>query len=166
MAARYDRTSMLAHSVIRQTILDVFSKTLSGAHDNEAELERRYALRFLTDATGEWADSRNMWCQMADIDADDLRDRLIDILDGKRDIEQPEDDKTFRLSGHDIARQVWSSFKRERALDARCERFNQGVQKTREQVQKEKELAARRRAAWAEAGQMIRDANERLLFGT
>lgn len=105
MAARYDRTQLLAHAVIRQAVLDLFSGTLSGASNEDEAFERHLAMRFLT-ASGadEWARAREHWCIMADVDPDMLRDQIVRVLDGEREIDI--EDRTYRLNGHDIARQA------------------------------------------------------------
>lgn len=157
----------LAQAVLRQAIIDLFSKSLSGANDNQADLERRYALRLLTDRTGEWAESRDAWCLMADVDPDKLRERIIEVLDGEREIEFSDTEKkNYRLNGLGIARDLWAQHKQDAEQRYRKMRFEVGVREHRRRVELEKERAQQRRDAWAEAGRKIAEANERALFGT
>ena len=110
MAARYDRSQLLAHAVIRQCVIDLFARTLPGVSREDQDMERHLAMRFLT-ATGndDWARSRRHWCLIADVDPDELRGHIIDILEGNRDITLEEN--TYRLNGHDIAQALWAKEK-------------------------------------------------------
>ncbi len=102
----------LAQAVIRSAVLDLFSKSLAGATDADASIERHHAMRFLT-ATGndDWAMARRVWCFFADVDPDRLRSRIVDVLEGRRDIEAPDETIPYRLNGHGIARQLWAGEK-------------------------------------------------------
>lgn len=158
MAARYDRTQLLAHAVIRQAVLDLFSGTLSGASNEDEAFERHLALRFLT-ATGndDWARAREHWCIMADVDPDILRDQIVRVLEGEREIDI--EDRTYRLNGHDIARRLWANEK------AKHVAFIEEAQKA-SQKRREARREALMRAKWAEADRIIDEANHRLRFGT
>ncbi|MCB1470055.1 MAG: hypothetical protein KDK08_23585 [Rhizobiaceae bacterium] len=60
--------------------------------------------------------ARRVWCFFADVDPDRLRAHIVDVLEGRRDIEQPEDDAMpYRLNGHGIARQLWADEKARQA---------------------------------------------------
>lgn len=85
-------------------------KRLSGASNEDEAFERHLALRFLT-ASGadEWGRAREHWCIMADVDPDMLRDQIVRVLDGEREIDI--EDRTYRLNGHDIARRLWANEK-------------------------------------------------------
>jgi len=102
----------LAQAVIRSAVLDLFSKSLAGATDADASIERHHAMRFLT-ATGndDWAMARHVWCFFADVDPDRLRSHIVDVLEGRRDIEAPDETIPYRLNGHGIARQLWADEK-------------------------------------------------------
>lgn len=159
MTARYDRTELLAAAVIRQSVLDLFSRSLSGAASEDEGAERHRALQFLTASHGDWAKARNEWCGMADVDSDDLRAHIIDVLEGKRDIEFPEGDQTYRLNGHDIARQVWEQ---EKARHIAYVDNARQVVEARRVARKEERM----RQAWKDAGRIIDDANHRLRYAT
>lgn len=165
MAPKYDRTQLLGHAVIRQAVLDLFSGMVSGAEDEVCE--RRRAMRFLT-ATGDddWAHARAHWCSMADVDPGILRDEIVRVLDGERDIEL--EDQTYRLNGHDIARRLWSEEKgrhlayldrARQVVDAR--RTARQVQETAERERRREE---RMRQAWDEANRLIEQGNRRLRY--
>jgi len=157
MAARYDRTQLLAHAVIRQAVLDLFSGTLSGASNEDEAFERHLALRFLT-ASGadEWARAREHWCIMADVDPDMLRDQIVRVLDGEREIDI--EDRTYRLNGHDIARRLWAN---EKARHVAYIEQAQRASRKRREARRE----AKMRDAWDDAGRIIDEANHRLRFG-
>lgn len=158
MAARYDRTQLLAHAVIRQAVLDLFSGTLSGASNEDEAFERHLAMRFLT-ASGadEWARAREHWCIMADVDPDMLRDQIVRVLDGEREIDI--EDRTYRLNGHDIARRLWAD---EKAKHVAYIEQAQKASRKRSEARREQRM----REAWAEASRIIDKANHRLRFGT
>lgn len=158
MAARYDRTQLLAHAVIRQAVLDLFSGTLSGASNEDEAFERHLALRFLT-ATGsdDWAQARAAWCNLADVDPDILRDHIVRVLEGHRDIDI--EDRTYRLNGHHIARKLWADEK------ARHLAYIEQARKVSESRRAERR-EARIQEAFAQAQRTIDAANHRLRYGT
>jgi len=146
--------------VIRQAVLDLFSKSVSGASNEDEAFERHLAMRFLT-ATGDddWAQSRAEWCSLADVDPDDLRAHIVDVLEGHRDIEFPEGDQTYRLNGHDIARAMWAAEKARRVAFISDAREKVDARNT---ARRERRM----REAWDEAQRIIDEANHRLRFGT
>lgn len=158
MAARYDRTQLLAHAVIRQAVLDLFSTALSGASNEDEAFERHLALRFLT-ATGndDWVMARRAWCGVADVDPDMLRDQIVRVLEGEREIDI--EDRTYRLNGHDIARRLWADEK------ARHVAYIEQARKVAEK-RRDARREARMREAFAQAQRTIDEANHRLRFGT
>lgn len=46
----------------------------------ERARDREEAIRFLTDATGPWADARTLWCDTIGLDPDVLRERVVAML--------------------------------------------------------------------------------------
>lgn len=167
MSARFDRSELLAHAVIRQAVLDLFSKSLSGASNEDEAFERHLALRFLT-ASGDddWARSREHWCQIADIDADELRIHILDVLEGHRGIEFPSDDRAYRLNGHDIARALWAQEKARQVAYLDNARKVLDARRKHTEAERGRRHEERLREAWDEAGRIIDAANQRLLFGT
>lgn len=160
MVARYDRSQLLAHAVIRQAVLDLFSRTLSGTASEDERHERHLAMRFLT-ASGDddWAHARTHLCIIADVDPDDLRMHIVNALEGKRDIEFPGDDRAYRLNGHDIARALWEQEKARHV--AYLDHARQVVDARRDRRHEE-----RMRQAWDEAGGIIVEANHHLRYAT
>ncbi|MET4130030.1 hypothetical protein [Roseovarius sp. MBR-6] len=73
----------LASAVLNRAILDLFaaiSNTGSDAQPGEQDVKEN--LRFLTDTSGPWAASRKAWCDVVDIDAGEMRLKVLAFLDG------------------------------------------------------------------------------------
>ena len=162
----------LALAVIRQAVNDCFSKSLLGATNEDEGITRHIAMRFLTAIGNDaWAQSRRDWCFLADVDPDRLRAHIVDVLEGRRDIEQPEDDAMlYRLNGHDIARQLWANEKARHVAfldDARQKiEARRAARHEQAETERERRKEQRMREAWDEAGRIIDEANHRILFGT
>lgn len=69
----------LAKSVILQAVRDVMLRC-DGGSGRPQIAEQRAARLFLTEQTGEWASSRQLWCDLAGFDADALRARIVAVL--------------------------------------------------------------------------------------
>ncbi|MBO6603632.1 MAG: hypothetical protein JJ938_04350 [Roseicyclus sp.] len=169
-----DRSEFLAHAVIRQCVTDLFVRTLSGVPSEERDIQRHLAMRFLT-ATGndDWAMARRAWCGVADVDPDELRAHVIDILEGNRDLKLEEN--TYRLNGHNEAREMWAEEKARHIAfldDARRQveerRAARNVEEEADRARRRKETDAKRSArmrdAWDEATRIIDETNHRLRY--
>ncbi|MCU0827075.1 MAG: hypothetical protein MUE52_06645 [Tabrizicola sp.] len=79
-------TEALASAVLRQAVQDLFVKaaaTASGASDaNPTSDGKLEAVRFLTDQSGAFAESRAFWCLAAGKNPDRLRQTIIALLEG------------------------------------------------------------------------------------
>lgn len=162
----------LAQAVIRSAVLDLFSKSLAGATSEDEGITRHIAMRFLT-AVGddEWAMARRVWCFFADVDPDQLRTHIVAVLEGRRDIELPENDAMlYRLNGHEIARALWANEKARRVAFLNDARRQVEARRAARREQAETERDCRHeepmRRAWDEAGRIIDEANHRIRFGT
>ncbi len=71
----------LVNAIILKAVADLFSS----ASD---ETSRSEAFTFLTARTGTWAAHREHLCWLVDLDPEVLRERLMDILEGRRDLDQ------------------------------------------------------------------------------
>ena len=71
----------LVNAIILKAVADLFSS----ASD---ETSRSEAFTFLTARTGPWATHREHLCWLVDLDPDVLRERILDILEGRRDLDQ------------------------------------------------------------------------------
>lgn len=69
----------LINAVVLKAVTDMFSP-------NIPEPDRADAFAFLTAKKGSWADSRERLCWLVDMDPDALRERILDILEGTRDL--------------------------------------------------------------------------------
>lgn len=76
----------LASAVLRQAVQDLFVKaaaTASGASDANPTFDGKLeAVRFLTDQSGAFAESRAFWCLAAGKNPDRLRQTIIALLEG------------------------------------------------------------------------------------
>ena len=156
MDRRADR--LLGQAVVRQCVVDLFTATLSGSYGDDDHYERFLAMRFLTADHGEWKQSREDWCIMADIDPDLLSKHIIDVLEG-REVRTDGTEKQYRLNAVDVARSLWREEK-DRIATQRV--HAQELRNRRLAVEKER----RERAAWANATRLIEEANHRLRYGT
>lgn len=79
------------NAVILRAVTDLFSSSM----DRTSRLE---AVAFLTASQGAWAESREHLCWLVDLDPDLLRVRILEILDGRRDLEG-----SYRRGGGNIS---------------------------------------------------------------
>ncbi len=114
----------LAAAVIMAACQDLFTKTIPGAYDETAtELLRLEAMLFLCSSKGEWARSRETYCDLCDLNPDLLRESIFAILDG-RDPKQKGEQVSLRFTGVAEARALWmkESARRKSHLDVLRER--------------------------------------------
>jgi hypothetical protein len=76
-----DEPSLLARAVIARALSDAGIGADDGIRRAITALERAQAVAFLT-ADGAWARSRSLWCGLADLDPDNLRQRALSMLAG------------------------------------------------------------------------------------
>ena len=67
------------NAVILRAVSDLFSSSTDDASRSEA-------LAFLTAKKGAWAENREHLCWLVDLDPDLLRERILDFLEGRRDL--------------------------------------------------------------------------------
>jgi len=73
---------LLIFSVLSRAILDLFGPVGLTSTDEEARQAKRDALLFLTKPTGAWAKRRNDLCDAIGFDGDNVRARVIQVLEG------------------------------------------------------------------------------------
>ncbi len=73
---------LLIFSVLSRAILDLFGPVGLTSTKEEAQQAKRDALLFLTKATGAWAKRRNDLCDAIGFDGDNMRARVIQVLEG------------------------------------------------------------------------------------
>jgi len=73
---------LLIFSVLSRAILDLFGPVGLTSTKEEAQQVKSDALLFLTKATGAWAKRRNDLCDAIGFDGDNVRDRVIRVLEG------------------------------------------------------------------------------------
>lgn len=81
-AARIPPEELLVFSILSRAILDLFGSVGLTANADEAKTARQEALIFLTQRTGGWAKRRNELCDAIGIDGDDMRARVVRVLEG------------------------------------------------------------------------------------
>ncbi len=99
----------LGFAIIARAVTDLFI----GASNEPSQKDaiRHEALRFLTDASGPWAESRRDFCLICNFDPDQVRERMIDILEGLADMHFGHDGRQQLLSRLDDTRALWARHK-------------------------------------------------------
>jgi hypothetical protein len=96
----------LIHAVILRAVVDLFTLTVPGASEEARPRLRDEALHFLTARKGPWAARREELCVAVGLDPDHVRETVIDVLEGRRDL--PQSGLNGRaFSGLGIARKLW-----------------------------------------------------------
>lgn len=73
---------LLIFSVLSRAILDLFGPVGLTSTKEESQQVKSDALSFLTKSTGAWAKRRNELCDALGFDGDNVRDRVIGVLEG------------------------------------------------------------------------------------
>lgn len=73
---------LLIFAVLSRAILDLFGPVALASNQAEGRKSRHEALRFLTDQSGAWAKRRTELCDAIGFDGDDVRARVIRVLEG------------------------------------------------------------------------------------
>ncbi|WP_420586551.1 ArsR family transcriptional regulator [Ruegeria sp.] len=81
---RQTPASQLAAAVIMNAVLELFY--VAGATSQLHLSDKRDNISFFTATTGEWAESRRSWCDMAGFDEGQLRKRVIAYLEGDEEL--------------------------------------------------------------------------------
>lgn len=92
----------LGFAILSRAVADLFIG--DNYHGNNQDVIRREALVFLTDKDGQWAQSRADFCTLCGVDPSLLRDRVIDILEGRAPPDLGEARKAIKL---DLAQRLW-----------------------------------------------------------
>ena len=80
--SRMPPEELLIFSVLSRAITDLFGTVGLTANADEAKVAKQDALTFLTQKSGGWAKRRNELCDAVGIDGDEMRDRVIRVLEG------------------------------------------------------------------------------------
>jgi len=80
--ARTMPEELLIFSVLSRAILDLFGPVGLTSTKEEAQQAKRDSLSFLTNKSGAWAKRRNDLCDAIGFDGDDVRARVIQVLEG------------------------------------------------------------------------------------
>ena len=104
-------------AILGRAIMDLFGSVHLAANPEEAAKARNEALVFLTRPGGAWARRRTELCDAVGIDGDDMRERVIRVLEGDTSALSAYDD----MSQVERARKLWADEKAipERAKNAR-----------------------------------------------
>jgi len=94
----------LGFAILTRAVADLF---IGDSHTpTQAETVRREALRFLTDKEGQWAQSRADFCTLCGVDPSLLRDRVIDILEERAELNMGDTRKEV-VARLDLAQALW-----------------------------------------------------------
>ena len=93
-------------AILGRAVLDLFG-ACPASNSDEAENARHEALVFLTASSGGWANRRRELCDVVGIDGDDMRDRVVQILEGAS-ISLAAFDARNTHTNVDKARQCWA----------------------------------------------------------
>lgn len=94
-------------AILAQAVSDLFGG-LSSLTPHQQRHERQDALLFLTATSGKWSEQRKRFCTLVGIDPDDFRERIVAILDGKREPCLPHDHGSHS-EGTAQARALWAT---------------------------------------------------------
>lgn len=73
---------LLIYAILSRAILDLFGPTTLASNQAEGKKSRYEALRFLTDHSDGWAKRRTEECELIGFNGDDVRARVIRVLEG------------------------------------------------------------------------------------
>ena len=71
----------VARAVVAQALSDAGVGIARGHRKMVSSLDRAEARTFLISQSGLWKQAREMWCSLADLDAEQLRERTLKLLD-------------------------------------------------------------------------------------
>jgi len=105
---------LLIFAVLSRAILDLFGPVTLTSNQAEGKKARHEALRFLTDQSGGWAKRRTELCDAIGFDGDDVRARVIRVLEGDTKALDVYEGRGS-LNHVEEARELWEREKRARA---------------------------------------------------
>lgn len=111
---------LLIFAVLSRAILDLFGPTTLASNQAEGRKSRYEALRFLTDQSGAWAKRRTELCDAIGFDGDDVRARVMRVLEGDTKALDVYEGRGS-LNHVEEARELWEREKQARA-DAQTRR--------------------------------------------
>lgn len=101
---------LLIFSVLSRAILDLFGPVGLTSTKDEARQVKMDALSFLTKPTGAWAKRRNELCDAIGFDGDNVRERVIRVLEGDSNVLATYDGRR-ELTQVAQARALWANEK-------------------------------------------------------
>lgn len=105
---------LLIFAVLSRAILDLFGPVTLTSNQAEGKKARQDALRFLTDYSGAWAKRRTELCDAIGFDGDDVRSRVVRVLEGDTKALDIYEGRGS-LNHVEVARELWEREKAERA---------------------------------------------------
>lgn len=104
-------------AVLGRAVLDLFGSVAQLSTPEEGRTVRQDALLFLTRETGPWAKRRTELCDSVGIDGNDMRKRVIKVLEGEINALAVYDERQL-LTHIEAARKLWFEEKRKPMLAA------------------------------------------------
>ena len=105
---------LLIFAVLSRAILDLFGPVTLTSNQAEGKKAKHDALRFLTDHSGAWAKRRTELCDAIGFDGDDVRARVIRVLEGDTSALDVYEGRGS-LNQVEVARDLWERAKAEQA---------------------------------------------------
>lgn len=120
---------LLIYAILSRAILDLFGPTTLASNQAEGKKSRYEAMRFLTDHSGAWAKRRTELCDAIGFNSDDVRARVVRVLEGDTKALDHYEGRGS-LNHVEDARELWEREKQARArpsVQRRKEPTRQGV---------------------------------------
>lgn len=152
-------TEALASAVLRQAVQDLFVKSavqVSGATDaNPTAANKIEVIRFLTDESGAFAESRAFWCHIAGKNPDHLRKTIIALLEGDdRILEMYPGGKFDRVAALAETRDLYLARKKE--TETAQARWLEATQRRKQNLERHRQLEAIRREKAERRAEMLK----------
>jgi len=81
-ASRIHPEELLIISILSRAVIDLFGSVSLAPNLEEAQQAKQEALTFLTQKSGGWEKRRRELCDAVGIDSDEMRDRVVRVLEG------------------------------------------------------------------------------------
>ena len=104
--SRVPPEELLVFSILSRAILDLFGTVGLTANVDEATVAKQDALMFLTQTSGGWAQRRRELCDAVGIDGDEMRTRVVRVLEGDK-LGLDQYDHRYELEDVETARKLW-----------------------------------------------------------
>ena len=152
-------TEALASAVLRQAVQDLLVRTaphFGAATDANPRSDNKVAaIRFLTDASGRFADDRAFWCHIAGKNSDRIRQTVVSLLEGDDSLlDQYPGAKGDRLAALEETRALYLA--RKRGAEGEQARWLEATQRRKANLERHRQLEAIRRERAERRAEMLK----------